>query len=159
MGFTPNVVDGDIILASWGNQIRDRTVQVFATVGERDTQWPSPPEGAMCYVTATGSWYVRGASQWLPVIKSDANTFMWIGAHIVVTTDGAANFAISTPGYLCYVAIATPSMRDLPFRIAHNADDWPVPSGGAAFTVFNPDGVKWPNGTFRLDYLLGVRPI
>jgi hypothetical protein len=64
MGFTNNVVDGQIILASWGNEIRDRTMQVFATVAERDSQWPSPPNGAHCVTLDTGTVWLRRAGVW-----------------------------------------------------------------------------------------------
>jgi hypothetical protein len=66
MAFTANVVDGNIILASWGNEIRDRTLQVFATVAERDSQWPSTvaPNGAHCVTLDTGSWWRNVAATW-----------------------------------------------------------------------------------------------
>lgn len=67
MGFTANVVDGNIILASWGNEIRDRTVQVFATAAERDQQWAAPPTGAVCITVDNGFIWKRSAGRWAPV--------------------------------------------------------------------------------------------
>lgn len=49
MAFTANVVDGQIILASWGNEIRDRAVMVFSSAAERTSQWPTPPVGALSW--------------------------------------------------------------------------------------------------------------
>jgi len=64
MGYTPNVVDGNIILASWGNEVRDRTRQVFATAAERDAQWAAPPNGAECVTLDTGTTWYRLAGAW-----------------------------------------------------------------------------------------------
>jgi hypothetical protein len=67
MGFTPNVVDGNIILASWGNDgIRDRTLQVFATAAERDQQWPAAPNGAICVTLDTGQHWRHLGGAWYP---------------------------------------------------------------------------------------------
>ena len=65
MGFTANVVDGNPILAAWGNEIRDRTLQVFATVAERDQQWPaaSAPAGAHCVTVDTMTrWQIKSGA-------------------------------------------------------------------------------------------------
>lgn len=64
MAFTPNVVDGNIILASWGNEIRDRTRQVFATPAERDAQWAAPPNGATCVTLDKFDIWDRIAGVW-----------------------------------------------------------------------------------------------
>lgn len=68
MGFTANVVDGNIILAAWGNEVRDRTLQVFATEAERDAQWAAPPNGAHCVTADTYVIWVREGSAWVPVV-------------------------------------------------------------------------------------------
>lgn len=71
MGLTNNVVDGDVILASWGNQgIRDRTMQQFASVAERDSQWPSAsaPNGAHCITVDTFTvWKNVTGTGWRPM--------------------------------------------------------------------------------------------
>lgn len=64
MALTPNVVDGAIIQASWGNQIRDRSNQIFATTAERDQQWAAPPDGAVCQAPV-GTWWNRVAGVWV----------------------------------------------------------------------------------------------
>jgi hypothetical protein len=50
MGLIANVVANTPILSTWGNAIRDRTIQRFATAAERTSQWPSPPAGALSYL-------------------------------------------------------------------------------------------------------------
>jgi len=65
MGITPNVVANTPILSTWGNETRDRAMQVFATIAERSSQWPTPPNGAHCFVTATGSVYVYAGGAWV----------------------------------------------------------------------------------------------
>jgi len=67
MALTPNVVANAPILSSWGNEIRNRSVQVFASAAERTSQWPSPPEGAPSYLVDTpGVTWVYSSSTWRP---------------------------------------------------------------------------------------------
>jgi hypothetical protein len=63
---TPDVVAGQKITSPWGNEIRDRTRQVFASNAERDAQWLSPPNGASCTVLDSNSDYYRQAGVWKP---------------------------------------------------------------------------------------------
>jgi hypothetical protein len=78
MAFTPNVVDGNIILASWGNELRDRSLQVFSSVAERDQQWAAPPNGAHCITLDTGAVWRRVGGVWAPMpgtmFQTGANT-------------------------------------------------------------------------------------
>jgi hypothetical protein len=64
MAFIPNVVDGNIILAAWGNPIRDVTRQVFASKAELDAQWPAAPNGAHAVTLDTGYVWERRAGAW-----------------------------------------------------------------------------------------------
>ena len=66
MALTPNVVDGQIILASWGNAIRDRTIQRFATPAERDALWPAATAGAgaYCVTVDTLTVWVSSGTVW-----------------------------------------------------------------------------------------------
>lgn len=66
-------VDLHVATSNFINNAQDRISWSFATVAERDTQWPNPPDGAFCYVTAIdqhfssvgGDWGV-----WPPQIKT-----------------------------------------------------------------------------------------
>jgi hypothetical protein len=65
MAKTPDVVANSQASAGWANQIRDRTIQVFADIAERDTQWPavSAPVGANCRTLNDGrAWTVFGGA-------------------------------------------------------------------------------------------------
>ena len=65
MAYTPDVIDGAIIQTSWGNEVRNRTMQVFATNAERDAQWLTPPNGAHCVTLDTYSIWLRQAGAWV----------------------------------------------------------------------------------------------
>lgn len=54
---TPNKVE-----STWGNAIRDRTVQNFATTTDRDAAITSPVVGQHCYVTGLGLQQYAGAT-------------------------------------------------------------------------------------------------
>lgn len=58
--------------------------RLFATVGDRDTKWPSPPDGSTCYVSATQRNYQRVGGVWatIPIV---------IGTAGGVTPDAGGN--------------------------------------------------------------------
>lgn len=66
MGLTSDVHPGDVVASPWGNEIRNRSLQAFASTAERDAQWANPPNGALCVVlTGTdGVIYQRRAGSW-----------------------------------------------------------------------------------------------
>src|SRR5262245_21428185 len=65
MAKTPDVVSNTPITSAYGNHIRDRTVQVFASAAERDSQWPAPPDGATCYTVAEDLHYYGLGGAWV----------------------------------------------------------------------------------------------
>lgn len=66
MALTPNVVSNTPITSAWGNEIRDRTVQKFATAAERTAQWPAPPVGAVSTLaTNPNTLYVWTGAAWV----------------------------------------------------------------------------------------------
>ena len=65
MAEMPDVVDTDLILSSWGNQIRSRTVQRYADAAERDTEHPSPVEGDLAFLGNRGVVQVFNGSAWV----------------------------------------------------------------------------------------------
>lgn len=88
MAFTPNVVDGNIILAAWGNEIRDRTRQIFATAAELNAQWPGAPNGSMAVTLDTYTVWMRRAATWTPVQQRGSSTY---------TTNGAGDCVVNFP--------------------------------------------------------------
>src|SRR5262245_29899899 len=65
MARTADVVTGNPILALWGNEIRDRTIQPFVSAAERDAQWASAPNGAKAFTADTGQYWSRIAGVWV----------------------------------------------------------------------------------------------
>lgn len=66
MALTPNVVAGAPILSAWGNEIRDRTVQRFASAAARTSGWVAPPVGASSVLDDTpGVVWVYTGTTWL----------------------------------------------------------------------------------------------
>ena len=51
MAEIPDVIAGDPIEAAWGNSIRDRSLQRYATAAGRDAANPTPVSGEMAWVT------------------------------------------------------------------------------------------------------------
>ncbi len=64
MSEIPDVVTGEVVASEWGNQIRDRTLQRYADEAERDTQAPTPSQGDMAYIEASGEVQVFNGSRW-----------------------------------------------------------------------------------------------
>jgi hypothetical protein len=62
-----HVNPGDTILDTWGNMVFDQSVNIFASTTDRDTQWPAPPDGALCYTQASAILWARTAGNWLQV--------------------------------------------------------------------------------------------
>lgn len=62
---TVDVAANEKIASVWGNEIRDRTIQVFASVAERDAQWPTAPNGAHCVTLDTYTVWQRRAGAWV----------------------------------------------------------------------------------------------
>lgn len=70
----PDVVPGEIIEPDdWGNPIRDRTVQRYATDTERDAEHPTPADGDLAFVATPpefGILQVYDSGQWHEVVLS-----------------------------------------------------------------------------------------
>ena len=88
MAKTVDVAAGQKVASTWGNEVRDRTRQVFASVAERDAQWSAPPNGATCVTLDTGTTWNRLAGAWVGVLADRASM-------VVVTTDPAGEFVVT----------------------------------------------------------------
>ena len=55
---------GDIIASVWGNTTYDQTVQAYDTTAARDSQWPTPKDGAVAYSADTIGAWLRRAGAW-----------------------------------------------------------------------------------------------
>ena len=118
MGLTPDVAPGALIQSSWGNEIRNRTIQQFATVAERNT-WLSPPTGSVCVTVDTLTIWVRAAGAWqaLParsrgVVTTNANG----EATVTHLMGGIPSVVLATPGSAS-VFLITENMTSTTFRV------------------------------------------
>jgi hypothetical protein len=58
---------GDTIASLWGNTTYDQTAQCYASTTDRDTQWPTPHDGALAYTVDTQAMWLRRQGSWQPL--------------------------------------------------------------------------------------------
>jgi hypothetical protein len=88
---------GDIVASDWGNLVYGQSVNVFASAADRDTQWPTPPDGAICYTQAEPALWVRRAGQWAPM-GSSGQAPVAAGAAFTTATDWAGEVWVAKGG-------------------------------------------------------------
>lgn len=71
MAEIPNVAPGETIESgAWGNPIRDRTVQRYASVASRDALNPTPTQGDLAYLEDTDRIQVFAIAAWVDLINA-----------------------------------------------------------------------------------------
>jgi len=130
---------GQPIQSVWGQGVAEGVQQVFGSTNERDTDWTSPPNGALCFVTGTGRAYRRVAGAWqtIPITCAASGS---------VTSDAAGNGAVpafpipfpaGTVPSITVVCASYANVACLPFNVSNTqfsvglrrpADNSPVPS-------------------------------
>jgi hypothetical protein len=86
---TVDVAAGQKVASTWGNELRDRSCQVFASAAERDAQWPTAPVGAICAIggrllmKGTGGWYEPGAGGLIQTTVVPGNARQPTGGNVV----------------------------------------------------------------------------
>jgi hypothetical protein len=55
---------GDIIASAWGNLVFDQSMQAYTSDSDRNTQWPAPVDGAICYTADAAAGWLRRAGAW-----------------------------------------------------------------------------------------------
>ena len=121
MGLMPNVGTGAVIQVTWGNDIRDRTRQIFASKAELDTQWPAAPNGAHAWTTDAGIEWVRRGGVW----ESLAGYVPW-------TVAGLGNGWINSAGNIPARYRKIADVVEVYAAIAGGADGtaaWTMPAG------------------------------
>jgi hypothetical protein len=115
-----NVVAGNTIESAWGNSIRDRTVQRYATAAARTTAHPSPTEGDLSYLQDSNSLWYHNGTAWVPVGSQDV--FGGVEQDAAVTVSGTTTVAtlnLSIPAHwLSWACFATASFRVTPIGTA-----------------------------------------
>ena len=100
MGLTPNVVANTPILSTWGNEVRDRSLQNFATAAERAAQWLAPPEGAISYLRDVDRIDVYTGTAWTPygnVVAATAGRNLIQAGSLSAVTGATGNLGITFP--------------------------------------------------------------
>lgn len=72
---TANVAPGTRITSAWGNNVRDRSVQRFATKSELDLTWSDAGDGAMAITLDDYRLWVRRGGRWLPPLTLPLGMF------------------------------------------------------------------------------------
>lgn len=70
------VAPGQPIASDWGNTVFDQSVVHFSSATDRDTQWPTPQLGSVCYTETEGAWWGFKAGGWqalYPLLTVAAN--------------------------------------------------------------------------------------
>lgn len=89
-----DVATDQTIESVWGNAIRDRTVQRFASKTELDT-WTTAGDGALAYTTDTNRLWLRKTTAWLLVggsmprveLRRAADQSLANGVNVLLTWD------------------------------------------------------------------------
>lgn len=70
MAEMPDVIGGETITSEWGNDIRDRTIQRYATVAARTAAHPTPVEGDLSYLQDSNTVDVYNGAAWVPFLAT-----------------------------------------------------------------------------------------
>jgi hypothetical protein len=138
MAKTVDVAPNEKIASTWGNEIRDRTCQVFSSVAERDAQWTAPPNGALCVTVDTNTLWRRIAGAW-----QNLQPFIY-ATETTVSTDAFGSFAVALPaGAKALTGHAQGAMSGFPMIMVRNADDQPAGASQLIFRAFNTAGAPF----------------
>jgi hypothetical protein len=61
------VSPGQTIASSWGNLVWDQSVNTFASIADRTTQWPAAHDGALCWTIAENTLWLYRAG-WVAMV-------------------------------------------------------------------------------------------
>jgi hypothetical protein len=149
MAKTVDVAPEQKISSAWGNEVRDRTVQLFASVAERDASGWAPPNGAVCVTQDTYTLWLRVAGAW-----AAKHPFAMAG-NASVTTDGFGNFQVNLPaGGKLLGASGNGAQTAYPSLVLVNYTDGPVGAGYVIFNIRNPAGAPWANTLLTISYVI-----
>lgn len=126
----PDVLAGEVIEVDWGNDLRDRSVQRYASSATRAASVPSPVAGDLSFLQDTGLVYVYTTS-WVPLGGPESvDGFADLSG---VTTGSYANIAST-------VSLTIPSNWDQWKCVAWASWTQNAASGGTYNVQFSIDG-------------------
>lgn len=120
-------VGEEVLAADFNTYMQNQVVPAFTGTAQRDTQWISPPDGAMCVTVDTGTRWQRVGSTWY----RPNSTLARVVASAQVTGIGTGGYDLTSTS-----AIAIPAGR----RIAVVAHLNFSGSGGGVYTAAKMDG-------------------
>ncbi len=68
-GEFPEVVGGDTATAARQNDVQHRMVNHFANEASRDSLWPNPPEGSVCWIDSNNQLQVFDNVTWRELLR------------------------------------------------------------------------------------------
>lgn len=96
-----NVNIGETIASEWGNALRDRTIQRYASAAARATEHPAPAQGDLSYLSDSDSLWIYSGSAWVGVaFLSDEVDGQAINSLHTLTTSmtNATTLNLTIPG-------------------------------------------------------------
>lgn len=93
-------VGEEVLAADFNTYAQNQVVPQFTTTAQRDSQWSSPPNGAMCVTVDTGTYWQRVAGAWQKCFGRLAQNSRTTSAGPAGTTDATlgVDITLSTPG-------------------------------------------------------------
>jgi len=147
-----DVVTGETIASEWGNQIRDQTVQPFASVAARTASIPSPTEGMVSYLLDADALDVYTGSAWVPFVASNELDGATDATSVALTTSpaDAATVSLTIPagwGSWKCAAYATGTYSGTGVNLSHNiridGTDGPVLGINTTVAANGPFAIAW----------------
>jgi hypothetical protein len=86
----PNVVSGNTIESAWGNAIRDRIVQRYASLAERTSLSPTPSDGDLSFFEDSGAVDIYYSGSWRPLGTQEVDGSVEVFGPVSHTTSFAA---------------------------------------------------------------------
>lgn len=80
------VIEEKFTSADANGYLMDQAVPRFTNTTQRDGQWPSPPDGAMCVTTDTFTRWFRKSGVWQPVPTAPSSARVGISGGPIGTT-------------------------------------------------------------------------
>jgi hypothetical protein len=124
-----HVNPGDNVASSWGNTVFDQSVNQFLSTADRDSQWPSPPDGALCYTAGEATLWARRSGTWTAVALSPAARGLLAYAETQTAQSGIVTTTADLTGLSITFTLATSRHVEL--------------VGDVAFTKAAADTAAW----------------
>lgn len=97
----PNVVPAAEVESDWGNDIRDRTLQRYASSAARASAHSSPTPGDLSFLADTGLVYVYYDGAWTPIGQTEEvdNSGELASVNLTTTPTDVLTVSLAIPAY------------------------------------------------------------